>query len=221
MSATGHLGIKPGEYDRTIATLIPHYKELLAAAAATVDTLAGRAPVVVDLGTGSGALARQLYDVRPMACMIGIDADAAMLATAVRRLRGQIRTITADFERANIPPCDVVSASFALHHVPTERRKAALYRRCCAALRRGGMLVSADCFLASGRKLQAHDRLAWLTHLQRTYTRAKAENFLKTWAKEDVYFTLDREIELLKDAGFAVEITWRKDNFAVVAGLKN
>ena len=221
MSATGHLGIAPDAYDRTIATLIPHYKELLGAAAKTVDNLAKRAPVVVDLGTGSGALAQQLHRVRPSARMIGIDSDAAMLATATRRLRGQIRTITANFEDTDIPPCDVVSNSFALHHVPTERRKSALYKRCFTSLRRGGMLVSADCFLASSRKLQDHDRQAWLAHLQRTYTRAKSENFLKTWAKEDVYFTLDREIELLNDAGFEVEITWRRDNFAVVAGLKN
>jgi hypothetical protein len=38
----------------------------------------------------------------------------------------------------------------------------------------------------------------------------KAENFLRTWAKEDVYFTLDREIELLKEAGFQREVTWRR-----------
>ena len=56
--------------------------------------------------------------------------------------------------------------------------------------------------------------------MQRTYTRKKAENFLRTWAKEDVYFTLDREIELLREAGFATEVTWRKDSFAVVVGLK-
>jgi hypothetical protein len=38
--------------------------------------------------------------------------------------------------------------------------------------------------------------------------------------KEDVYFTLDREIELLKDAGFSTEVTWREDSFAVLVGLK-
>ena len=32
----------------------------------------------------------------------------------------------------------------------------------------------------------------WLDHLKRNYTAKKAENFLRTWAKEDVYFTLDR-----------------------------
>ena len=52
-------------------------------------------------------------------------------------------------------------------------------------------------------------------------TRApKAEGFLRAWAKEDVYFTLDREVELLQDAGFAVEMAFREDCFAVVVGLK-
>ena len=220
MGATAHLGIKFGEYDATIASLIPHYRELLVAAAATVDAAAPTSPAVVDLGTGSGALAAQILKVRPKARLVGIDADVAMLETARRRLRGQIETVHDNFELARIPRCDVVSASFALHHVDTGRKKGALYRRCFAALRPGGMLVSADCFLASSAKLRARNREAWLEHLQRRYTRKKSENFLRTWAKEDVYFSLDREIELLKDAGFSVEVTWRKDSFAVLVGLK-
>lgn len=220
MGATAHLGIKPGEYDRAIATLIPYYLELIDAAAAAVDVVARTAPAVTDLGTGSGALAQRILSVRPKARLTGIDADGTMLAAATRRLRGQITTIEDNFERAAIPRCDVVSASFALHHVPTSRRKAALYQRCFASLRPGGMLVSADCFLAATPKVQRHDRDAWLHHLARTYSPRKAENFLRTWAKEDVYFTLDQEIELLKQAGFAVEVMWRKNSFAVVVGLK-
>ena len=68
--------------------------------------------------------------------------------------------------------------------------------------------------------VRKHDRETWLNHLQVTYSRKKAENFLKTWAKEDVYFSLDREIQLLTEAGFGVEVTWRRDSFAVLAGLK-
>jgi tRNA (cmo5U34)-methyltransferase len=220
MGATAHLGIKPGQYDKLIATLIPHYLELIDAAAAAVGKIARTSPAVVDLGTGSGALAERILRARPKARVTGIDADGSMLVAASRRLRGNIRTIEENFERVRIPPCDIVSASFALHHVPTARRKGALYKRSFAALRRGGMFVSADCFLASNRSLQRHHHEAWLAHLQRNYTRAKAKSFLKTWAKEDVYFTLDREIDLLTAAGFDVDVTWRKDSFAVVVGLK-
>lgn len=220
MGAAAHLGIKPGEYDKAIAALIPHYQELIGAAAIAVNVLAPAAPVVADLGIGTGALAQRILKVRPKARLIGIDADASMLDAATRRLRGRIQIVEEDFERVRIPRSDVVSASFALHHVPTQRRKAALYRRCFAALGPGGMFVSADCCLAASAQLQQQHRQAWLAHLQRVYSPKKAEHFLRTWAKEDVYFTLEREIELLKNAGFAVEVTWRKDSFAVIVGLR-
>jgi tRNA (cmo5U34)-methyltransferase len=220
MGAAAHLGIKPGAYEKTIASLIPHYLELIDAAADGVDVIARNTPAVVDLGTGGGALAQRILKVRPKARLIGVDADAAMLATATSRLRGRIQTIEEDFERVRIPRCDVVSASFALHHVPTGGRKEALYRRCFTALRPGGMFVSADCFLANSAVMQKRHRQAWINHLKRSYSPTKAETFLRTWAKEDVYFTLDREVELLRQAGFDVEVTWRKDSFAVVVGLK-
>jgi trans-aconitate methyltransferase len=220
MGAATHLGIKTGEYDRMIATLIPHYSDLIDAAAAAVDIIARNAPAVVDLGTGSGALAQRILKVRPKARLMGIDADATMLAAATKRLRGNIQTIEEDFERIRIPRCDVVSASFALHHVPTGRRKGSLYKRCFTSLRPGGMIVSADCYLASSAEVQKRNRQAWLDHLKKNYSPKKAENFLRTWAKEDVYFTLDREIELLREAGFTVDVMWRKDGFAVVMGLK-
>jgi trans-aconitate methyltransferase len=220
MGATAHLGIKFGEYDATIASLIPHYRPLIRAAAAAVDAAAPRSPAVVDLGTGSGALAAEILKARPKARLIGIDSDADMLAAARRRLRGRIDTIHDNFELAPIPRCDVVSASFSLHHIDTGQKKGALYKRCFGALRDGGMLVSADCFLASSAKLRERHRQAWLDHLQNKYTKKKSEQFLRTWAKEDVYFTLDREGELLKDAGFTVEVTWRQDSFAVLVGLK-
>jgi SAM-dependent methyltransferase len=220
MGATAHLGIKFGEYDATIASLIPHYKSLLEAAADAVDTFARTAPAVVDLGTGSGALAAEILKVRPKARLIGIDADDAMLDAARRRLKGRIDTIHDNFELVRIPRCDVVSASFALHHIDAGRKKGALYKRAFNSLRDGGMIVSADCFLAASSKLRRRHRQAWLEHLQAKYTRKKAEQFLRTWAREDVYFSLDRELELLKDAGFSTEVTWRADSFAVVVGLK-
>jgi tRNA (cmo5U34)-methyltransferase len=220
MGATAHLGIKFGEYDAAIASLIPHYKDLIAAAADAVDAAAPNAPAVVDLGTGSGALAAEILKVRPKARLIGIDADDAMLESARRRLKGKIDTIHDNFELARIPRCDVVSASFSLHHIDTGRKKGALYKRCFNSLRDGGIFVSADCFLAASSKLRRRHRQAWLDHLQKKYSKKKAEQFLRTWAKEDVYFSLDRELDLLKDAGFSTEVSWRQDSFAVVVGLK-
>lgn len=220
MGAAAHLGIKLGEYDAVIRTLIPHYLELIESAGGVVGTLARKAPVVVDLGTGSGALAQQILRARPKARLVGIDEDAGMLAMAKKRLRGRIETIAGNFEQARIPRCDVISASFALHHIRTSRRKAAIYKRCFRALRPGGVIVSADCCLASARGLQQAHRATWLAHLRASYSRKMSQGYLRAWAKEDVYFTLDREAEMLRDAGFKVEIALRKDCFAVIVGLR-
>lgn len=219
MGAAAHLGINLNEYDAVIRTLIPHYADLIDEAAMAVGHVARRNPAVVDLGTGSGALAARVLKARTGARMIGIDEDDGMLAMAKRRLRGRIATIRDNFETAAIPRCDVITASFALHHIGTWRRKAAMYQRCFAALRPRGALVIADCCLASTARLREAHKGSWLDHLQRTYTRKKAEGFLRAWAKADLYFTLERETELLREAGFEVEVVWRKDSFAVIVAL--
>jgi len=220
MGVATHLGIKLGEYDAVIRTLIPHYQELISAAGAVVGTLAGRNPAVVDLGTGTGALAARILKARPTARVTGIDEDAGMLAMAGSRLEGRLTAIHGNFERTPLPRCDVVSASFALHHIRTSRRKAAVYTRCFRALRRGGLMVSADCCLAATPALQHRHREAWLMHLRKRYSAARSAAYLRAWGKEDVYFTLDQEVTLLTEAGFGVEIVFRKDCFAVVVGLK-
>jgi SAM-dependent methyltransferase len=220
MGVATHLGIRLSDYDARIRTFIPRYDEMLAAAAASLDALDRHAPLIVDLGTGTGALAARCLAARPKARIIGVDADRGMLALAERRLRGRLMPVTEDFLATTLPRCDAVTASFALHHVPTRRRKAALYGRCFAALRPGGILVNADCCVASSRRLEARDREAWRAHLERRYERRRAEGFLKAWAEEDVYLSLTDEIGLLQSAGFTVDVPWRQDAFAVIVGSK-
>ena len=89
-----------------------------------------------------------------------------------------------------------------------------------AALRPGGLLVNADCCLASSGRLEAFNRDRWLAHLQRRYSRARASAFLRAWAREDVYFRLADEIRLMQAAGFTVDVPWRRDSFAVVVGTR-
>jgi len=220
MSVATHLGIRARDYDAMIRTFIPNYAEMLDEAASALALVRRRAPVVVELGIGSGALAARCLAVVPGARIVGVDNDEAMLAFARRRLRSRVTTIRGDFVSAKLPICDAVTASFALHHVPAASRKRALYRRLEATLRPGGVLVSADCFLSSDARLQRRDRVAWHAHLAATHGPAKATNYLRAWAKEDTYFPLDDEIGWLERAGFHVDVPWRRGSFAVVIGIK-
>src|SRR5260221_7700778 len=121
MGAAAHLGIDLREYDARIRTFVQGYDAMLQIAAAALATaVRSRAPLVVDLGIGTGGLSAACLRQVARARIVGIDEDEAMLAAARARLgRRLTATIHESFETAAIPPCDAVIASLALHHIPT------------------------------------------------------------------------------------------------------
>jgi trans-aconitate methyltransferase len=220
MAVGTHLGIPLNEYDARIRTFIPWYDEMLDVAAASMRLTGIRAPQIVDLGIGSGALSGRCARAFPRARVTGIDNDADILAMASSRLGRRLTTTAGDFESASIPVCDAIVSAFALHHVPTPQRKAALYRKCQRALRPGRSMVIADCELAADPGLAAADRTEWLAHLNRAYSPEQSRAYLRAWANEDFYFTLNDEVALLKRAGFATDVRWRKASFAVIVATR-
>lgn len=217
MSVATHLGIDLAEYDARIRTFIPHYEEMLDIAASAIDP---RAQVIVDLGIGTGALSARCLRMAPQARIVGIDADAEVLKAAAQRLPSGAKFICSSFLRAEIPECDAVVASFALHHVRTRRSKAVLYTRIAKVLKPGGRVVTVDCQPASNVTLARRQREAWRHHLMKSYSEAEADAYLEAWSHEDVYVPLDSEMELMQKAGLSVEILWRKDEFAVLQGKR-
>ena len=83
-------------------------------------------------------------------------------------------------------------------------------------MRRGGVLISADCYPAADVTLAARGRRLWRDHLAATYGPREAEGFLQAWSHEDFYVPLPDELSLMKAAGLTPEVTWRRDAFAVV-----
>jgi ubiquinone/menaquinone biosynthesis C-methylase UbiE len=221
MSVSSHLAIDLAEYDARIQTFIPNYTEMLTVAAGTLAVSSRRIRTLVDLGTGTGALAARAAEVVQGVSLVGIDADPGMLTTARRRLRRRrVRFIEGSFLSVGFPRCDAITASFALHHVESRRVKRRLYSRARDALRPGGLLVTADCHPASHAKLAAAGRLAWRDHLAGSYGRTQAEAYLRAWSGEDFYVPLDVEVGLMRSAGLRPEVAWRRGSFAVIAAWK-
>ena len=217
MSVATHLGIDLAEYDARIRTFIPHYEEMLDVAASAIHP---GSQTIVDLGIGTGALSARCLTSAPQARIIGIDADAEILKAAARRLPASASFICNSFLRAEVPACDAIVASFALHHVRTRGAKAKLYKRLVAALRRNGQAITVDCHPANDSSLALLQFEAWKSHLMQHYTRKESESYLKAWSHEDVYVPLDAEMELMRGAGLAVEVLWRKGAFAVLRGKR-
>lgn len=216
MGVAAHLGIDLAEYDARIRTFIPHYEEMLDVAASALNPKVG---TIVDLGIGTGALSARSRERAPKAKVIGIDTDAEMLKAAAERIPGS-HLICDSFERCEVPRCDAIVASFALHHVRTEGAKAALYKRLAGAVAHEGQLINVDCQPAGDEHVSRRQFEAWKQHLRQSYDERQANDYLAAWSKEDVYVPLDTEINLMSKAGFRVEVLWRKDAFCVLLGLR-
>jgi tRNA (cmo5U34)-methyltransferase len=223
MSVASHLGMSPAAYDRRIRGLIPHYDDCIRE---TADALAlAERPVrrIVDLGIGTGALSRVCLEAQPRARVVGIEIDPSMAAMARQRLGTLSKRVTirnASFVDAELPACDAMVATYALHHIRSRRVKAAFYARCFKALKPGGLLVSGDCFPPSSPVAFARDVDRWITHLSRTLgSRAEARAEFESWAAEDTYVPLHDEVRMMTRAGFRVDVMWRRSPFAVLVGV--
>jgi spermidine synthase len=222
MTVASHLGIRLEEYDTRIRTFIPPYDEMLDVAAGALRVLHGATPHIVDLGTGTGALALRCLRELPDASLTAIDQDAGILDTARQRLAShgaRVSLVLGDFAAVPLPPCDALVASLTLHHVRTGQEKQVLYRRCRAALSSGGLLVLADCCPSVEPRLAALERAAWRGHLRRTYSDSETDGFFAAWAEEDVYLPLSEEITLMREAGLLPDVVWRRGCFAVIAAF--
>jgi SAM-dependent methyltransferase len=225
MSVATHLAISPAQYDARIRSLIPLYDELIAEVARALGHASRPVRVVVDLGIGTGALARAGLERVSSARVWGIDADPAMMAIARTRLGPLSRRVTmttGSFLNEPLPSCDAIVASYSLHHIRTSRAKLAFYRRCYHALRPGGVLINGDCAPASTPRGFARDLEVWFEHLEKTFgSRARGRRVYESWADEDMYLPLAQEICLLERAGFAVDVPWRRSPFAVIVGARH
>jgi ubiquinone/menaquinone biosynthesis C-methylase UbiE len=218
MGVASHLGIDLADYDTRIRTFIPDYDTMLEAAAAAIPRATR---VIVDLGTGTGALAARCLIHAPRAHIVGIDSDREILTMAARRLPARASFTCGSFLRTPLPaPCDAVVASFALHHVRTRTAKARLYRRLHRALGRRGVFVTVDCHPSIDRAAAREQREAWTAHLRRSYSGREADELLKAWSMEDVYVPLESEIGLMERAGFSVSTRCRRGAFAVLSATK-
>jgi tRNA (cmo5U34)-methyltransferase len=202
---------------------IPRYDEMLDEAIRFIGNSTTERGKFVDLGTGTGSLAERLLQLLPEAQVIGIDADPKMLEEAARRPSGkseQLKLKLQDFFSELPTAQDAYFAALALHHVVRLPSKETLYQKICEALVPDGIFVNADAMFDESNSNQIRNR--WAAHLISCgFTETEAMSHLQNWRKEDFYYSLQTELDLLRRAGFSeCDVLWRYGPMAVVAGRK-
>ncbi len=211
-----HLGVDAATYDAQIRRFVPGYETMLDTVVSIVgDAVAGNpAPSVLDLGAGTGALSAAIATALPHAHLELLDIDPSMLEVARQRLaaRSARATLRCASFVDELPSCDAIVASLSLHHVADPAAKGALYRRIRAALRPGGVFLSADATVHASGQERARAFREWEDGMRsRGIPAAEARALFAQWAGEDFYLPLAVELRLLADAGFArPECFWKQ-----------
>lgn len=220
-SVSRHLRLDVESYDEEIRRFLPEYETMIARAADAA--CAARPRHVIDLGAGTGALAQAVLE-RSEDCRITlIDVDPEMLDRARARLAPHAQR-TQFLERSfhgPLPECDAIVASLALHHVPTLEEKRVLYRAVRAALSADGVFANADVTIPSDPAARQADYEVWAAHLVASgIPEGRAWQHFEEWSDEDVYFSLEEELDALRSAGLDAECLWRTTPSTVMKAVR-
>lgn len=187
------------------ADAIPHRTE---GEAALIEEVSPECRRILDLGTGDGRLLSLLLLRCPQAKGIAVDFSPAMITRARERFRGddRVRVIEHDLGEPlpDLGTHDAVCSSFAIHHVPHERKRS-LYKEIWEILEPGGVFCNLEHVSSPTPRL--HQRFVEVIGGQED-----ASNIL-----------LDVETQLvwLREIGFEdVDCLWKWRELALLAGVK-
>lgn len=220
-----HFETEAHEFDGIIVKLIPYYSEMVKGIVAALPFPADTPIRVLDLGCGTGTVARRILDGFPAAQLTCLDFSAKMIEMARIKLKGagNARFVTSDFREFPWDDrYDAVVSSLALHHLVTDEEKREFYGRVFGGLKHGGCFYNADMVLASSTGLQDVYMERWKEFMCRSVPRREVEErWLRAYRAEDHPAPLSHHLEWMREAGFqGVDVLWKYYNFAVFGGTK-
>jgi tRNA (cmo5U34)-methyltransferase len=190
------------------ADSIPHRGE---GEAALLEFLPAQIGRVLDVGSGGGRLLAMVKAARPAARCVALDFSPTMLQVLRNNFGGEAGTTVVEHDFARVLPqlgsFDAVVSSFAIHHVPHERKRS-LYGEIFGLLNPGGVFLNLE--HVASPSLTLHHK--FLDALGNTPETEDLSNKL-----------LDFEVQLawLRQIGFVdVDCHWKWRELALLAGAK-
>jgi tRNA (cmo5U34)-methyltransferase len=131
-------------YEAARRRLVPSFDELYGTAIAALELTGRPLRRVLDLGAGTGLLARAVARAHPEAELVLFDGSPAMLEQARSALGERASYVTGDLAEAPpAGPWDAVVSAMAIHHL-YDAGKRELFARVHEALSPGGVFVNAE-----------------------------------------------------------------------------
>jgi tRNA (cmo5U34)-methyltransferase len=220
-----HFEQEAPEFDEIIMKLIPYYPQMLDALISSVPFPKNKKIKAIDLGCGTGTIAKLLKESFPLATIHCVDIAENMIGAAKQKLSAY-SGIT--FEKADlsnysfIDSYDVILSSLALHHLLTDDDKRNFYTKVYKALNPNGVFYNADNVIGSNEAIQENNMEHWKWFMRKTVSKEEIEQkWLMKYKDEDHPAKSMEQLAWLKDIGFKdIDVVWKYFNFAVFGGCK-
>jgi tRNA (cmo5U34)-methyltransferase len=209
-------------YDLLRRQLVPPFERFYAAAVDTLELSAAPVKRVLDLGAGTGLLARRVRERYPAAELTLLDGSAAMLAEARSALGPEPTYVKADLRDPLPPgPWDAVVSALAIHHLD-DPGKQRLFENIHHALTPGGVFVNAE-QVAGPTPLFDELYRAW--HERSAKALGVSDNDWRDAEKRmqlDQCSSVEHQLSALRAAGFAdADCIFKEHRFAVIVARRS
>ncbi|KAF0133279.1 MAG: tRNA (cmo5U34)-methyltransferase [Candidatus Saganbacteria bacterium] len=217
------------DFDEIIKRSIPFYRQMLEAIIDQLIFPKNSSPEILDLGTGTGEIAKNILIRIPDANLTIVDFVPEMLQVAKNKLssivrrKNQVRYIEADFSKWKFDqPYDAVVANLTLHHLKTERDKKVNYQMIFKNLKSSGILCVGDIILGTDKMLTELYIEKWIKfQFANKWSKKEIAERMQRYKTEDCPASLVNHLKWLEEIGFVkVDCFWKYYNFAVWGGRK-
>ena len=220
-----HFEAEALEFDSIIVKIIPYYDQMIQALIDSIQFDTFDKIRIIDLGCGTGTIAKRLADKFPNSKIVCLDIASKMIEIAKYKLQDHKNTefIVGDFSKIDFhEQFDVVVSSLALHHIQTDNEKKEFYTKIYTILTNSGQFINADVVLATTDYQQAINMSRWIDYMNKSVS---MEEIMNKWIPghktEDRPSKLMDQLKWLEEIGFKnIDVLWKYYNFSVYGGMK-
>ena len=219
-----HFNNEAESFDTRVQKNIPCYDEMLIALINAIPDNK-KNPKILDLGCGTGNITLKALTRFPEAEVTCLDLSENMIEIAKDKLSDyeNIEYVIGDFTQMQTDTkYDVILSSLALHHIPNDEEKEAMYKDIYEALEDGGVFYNADVIKAnSNYNEELNNRIAINEMKEKGVTDEEIAEHKGKRDANDIPTTLVNHIRMLENVGFKeIDVIWKHYSNAVYGGTK-